>query len=78
MGEKGAGGETPANRDFAWRRVNLKDWGVSDRGGSGESGRIESNPLLDLEILDPNAEETSPEDSSRLPISRSYDYWFTG
>ncbi|MQL86939.1 hypothetical protein Taro_019485 [Colocasia esculenta] len=36
--------ETTQSR-FAWRRANLKGWGVSDRGGSNESGRIESNPV---------------------------------
>ncbi|MQL82316.1 hypothetical protein Taro_014791, partial [Colocasia esculenta] len=33
---------------------------------------------IDLEILDPNAEETPPKDSSRLPSSRSHDSMTTG
>ncbi|MQL99561.1 hypothetical protein Taro_032285 [Colocasia esculenta] len=62
----------PAQKKKSWL-----PWG-SKKGKKLAAPSVDPLDIADLETLDPNAEETPPEDSPRLPNSRSHDSMTTG
>ena len=62
----------PAQKKKSWL-----PWG-SKKGKKLAAPSVDPLDIADLETLDPNAEETPPEDSPRLPSSRSHDSMTTG
>ncbi|MQL96999.1 hypothetical protein Taro_029683 [Colocasia esculenta] len=62
----------PAQKKKSWF-----SWG-SKKGKKMAAPVSDPLDIADLETLDPNAEETPPEDSPRLPSSRSHDSMITG
>ncbi|MQL81129.1 hypothetical protein Taro_013581 [Colocasia esculenta] len=62
----------PAQKKKSWF-----SWG-SKKGKKMTAPVLDPLDIADLETLDPNAEETPPEDSPRLPSSRSHDSMTTG
>ncbi|MQM03344.1 hypothetical protein Taro_036123 [Colocasia esculenta] len=62
---------------LAQKKKSWFSWG-SKKGKKMAAPILDPLDIADLETLDPNAEETPPKDSPRLPSSRSHDSMTTG
>ncbi|MQL73905.1 hypothetical protein Taro_006267 [Colocasia esculenta] len=80
IGQAGAPAKGIVIREPTAPAQNKKSWFSwgSKKGKKMAAPILDPLDIADLETLDPNAEETPPEDSPRLPNSRSHDSMTTG